>query len=613
MSECLSVRQHAYQPSSSTGDNDDNVNRAISEVQTNAVALWFEIPSSRQADGNVMTVAAWALQGQKSLVYTSFQDSLPEFALVLAWLRQWKAPSIYWAVKTPAKTQNAQACAAVVAWMEKLTEKLASEMDVGGQGGSSSNDDDNNDDEMAAPLNTSVTFYESSLFKDSHRTIPDLLHNLVEGNSAAKYALAANVDLSSSSSSNSSGKSSTPLCSALAVLWHGLGHGMSNDETTTTTGYEIIPAAKAPFLVMDRAAASSLNIWPVAHQGQATAQGVTTDKDSLYGLLSKPCETAGGKRLLKQWLKQPLTCLETLQARQEAVAHLVTASVERDGLRSVALATLKIDLANLARKLAHYEQCTAEDGPGGDSEKTAFGSTHSALKTLYELYLVGSQKVPALVEQVGLVGEALKEGHGNDKNELWQTWCKVLPRIAAELERSIALAEAVLDLDVAPREFLVKTSFLADLADLKQELDDVHAQVDECHAEMNQVWAEAANLNADTQIVRLEFDDSTWQFRLPNTNDAQLLEHHFGDRVKVHRLLKNGVYFSTKKLRQLSEHRCSLLSNYDRLQRQVTCDALQVAATFHVVVSQLNRLVSQIDVIAALAHVAGKFSIFFCP
>ena len=603
----ISPSQHAYQAAASGGATLPGSNRQATSAAT-AVGIWFQVPKSRQVDSNTMTVAFWALQGEKTLVYATFQDSLPDFDILLAWLRQYRPPSVYWAFKNQGKQQNVQVSTAVIEWMETLVDRLTE---------SNSLEEDNNNEshiEGAATLSMSVTALESNLFKDSHRTIPPLLQSLVEGNKAAEYALKANVDLAQTkSSSSSSASSSSPLCSALAVLWHGL--GTPHSEDAANRGYVIQPAPRAPFLVLDRAASTSLNLWPLSHQGQAASQGVTTDKDSIYGLLSKPCETAGGKRLLKRWIQQPLTCLETLQQRQEAVAHLVTASVERESLKSVGLATLQIDLASLASKLAHYQECTTTDDANPDeTSSSSFGSTRKALQTLYELYLVASQKIPAIADQVQQVAAVLSGG--TEAQVLWKTWSTLLPQMASELQRSVALVEAVLDLDLAPREFLVQASYQPDLADLKEELEDIQLQVEEEHAKMNELWASAAGLSSESKDVRLEFDanDSNWQFRLPKTNDSKVLQSQLENKVTVHRLLKNGVYFSTKNLRQLSDQRRTVLASYDRLQRQVARDAVQVGATYHAVVGRLSRLVSQIDAVAALAHVSGKRPIYelFC-
>ena len=261
-------------------------------------------------------------------------------------------------------------------------------------------------------------------------------------------------------------------------------------------------------------------------------------------------------------------------------------------------------MANLARKLAHYEQCAGEVEQ--DAEKSNFGSTRKALQTLYELYVVASQKIPAISEQVEQVAAALNEG---EAQVLWKTWSTVLPQLTIELQRSVALVEAVLDLEQAPREFLVQASYHPDLADLKQEMEEIELEVEETHAEMNQMWSDSAGKSSDSQEVRLEYDanDAKWEFRLPKANDAKVLQTQLQNNVTVSRILKNGVYFSNKNIRQLSEQRRKLLARYDKYQRQVARDAVQVGATYHAVVGKLSRVISQIDVVAALAHVSGMF------
>ena len=587
----FSPTQHAYQPTEDDPLPMDPPLPVTSDPPTTAVALWLQVPSSRQLDPHTLTVAIWALQGEKTLVYATFQDSLPDFSLVQAWLRQYKPPSVYWALKNQGKHPNTQITTAVAERMESLSETLAATTESTSAAAAAAT----HGADGAAPLHISITGVDSNLFQDSHRTMPALLQNLVQGNSAAQYALKANVDLSTT------GKATTPLCAGLAVLWHGL--ALTDD---TVTGYQIMPATRAPFLVLDRAATSSLNIWPVAHQGQAAAQGATTDKDSIYGLLSKPCETPGGKRLLQQWLQQPLTCLATLQQRQQAVAHLVNNSVERTSLKAAGLAIVKMDLGALATKLAHYAACTTDHDNDNETKESPFGSTRKALQTLYELYLAASQKIPALTEQVTQVAAV-----ASDDQVLWKTWSAVLPTLRNELQRSVALVEAVLDLDQAPREFLVQASYQPDLQDLQQELTSVQAQVDEEHAAMQETWAAAAGLSsAQAQQVRLEFDEkeSVWQFRLPQANDARILQEQLAGQVLVHRVLKNGAHFSTKTLRQLSDRRQTLLAQYDRLQRQVARDAVAVGATYAAVLGRLARVVAQMDAVTALAHVSAFYN-----
>jgi len=358
-------------------------------------------------------------------------------------------------------------------------------------------------------------------------------------------------------------------------------------------------------LVLDRTAASAIHLWPPPNAGQAIVTGGQRHNNSLLGLLSQPLQTRMGRRLLESWLRQPLVNLDQIVQRQDAVALLVQHGVGRDALRDQGLRSLaSVDLIKLANQLGHYA-ANEEDG-------TAFGSTRSALQALYQLYLVASQKIPLLVE---LLQSALPA----DSDEatvprLVQELSTGLTKVAAELQRSVDLAEAVLDLDQAPREFLVQASYKDELNDIQVELQQVQNEVEECHAEMNEVWAQAAGV-PNTNAVRLEScgdGDLDWQFRLTNTNDSKILQNQLGDTVKVHKLLKNGVYFSTKELRQLACKKQDLVAEYDRHQRQVVCDAMKVVATYHPVLERASECVAMLDVLCALAHTAAYSPHGYC-
>jgi DNA mismatch repair protein MSH2 len=143
-----------------------------------------------------------------------------------------------------------------------------------------------------------------------------------------------------------------------------------------------------------------------------------------------------------------------------------------------------------------------------------------------------------------------------------------------------------------------------------QELESVNTELDECHAAMNDTWA---GISGNAKAVRLEADgDSCWQFRLPNTNDSKILQQQLADTVTVHRILKNGVYFTTKQLRQLSTKQQDLRAEYDRHQRAVVLDAVQVAATYANVLVRANSAVSHLDVLTALAHTAAYSANGYC-
>lgn len=332
-------------------------------------------------------------------------------------------------------------------------------------------------------------------------------------------------------------------------------------------------------LVLDRTASEAIHLLPPPMAAGTTAPPST----SLYGILNR-CRTTMGSRVLKAWLRQPLVNLEEIQQRQDAVTLLLQ-SVDRirdEGLQGWP------DVDALATRLAGYEE-----------EVT--GPTSRALSCLYKLYLLTIQHVPVL-------REALQDVVGEEGSGLLKDIYEGFISVQQELSRSQQLVEAVLDLEEAPRNFFVKPSFNEEMLQIKQELDGVDAEFDSCLCEMNQAWSQITG-NSNVKLESLESGD--FQFRLPNTNDSKLLQAHF-QGITVHRLLKNGVYFSTKELRQLSTKKQDLVEEYDKHQRDIVVNAMQVASTYAPVLERTSVLVAQLDCLCSLAHVAAYSPTGYC-
>jgi DNA mismatch repair protein MSH2 len=147
------------------------------------------------------------------------------------------------------------------------------------------------------------------------------------------------------------------------------------------------------------------------------------------------------------------------------------------------------------------------------------------------------------------------------------------------------------------------------MEEIKQELTACQDELEICLKDMNEEWTQ---VSGKEHQVRLEsLDNGDYQFRLPNTNDAKLLQARF-QHIFVHRLLKNGVYFSTRELRQLATKKQDLIAEYDKHQRSIVVDAMKVAATYVPVLERVSSLVSQLDVLCSLAHVAAYSPTGYC-
>jgi len=82
--------------------------------------------------------------------------------------------------------------------------------------------------------------------------------------------------------------------------------------------------------------------------------------------------------------------------------------------------------------------------------------------------------------------------------------------------------------------------------------------------------------------------------------------------VRVHRILKNGVYFSTRELEQLGTKKKDLMAEYEEKQRDIVNKCMEVASTFVPVLERCSVLLAELDVIASFAHVAAYSSNGYC-
>ncbi|KAL3782964.1 hypothetical protein HJC23_003120 [Cyclotella cryptica] len=133
------------------------------------------------------------------------------------------------------------------------------------------------------------------------------------------------------------------------------------------------------------------------------------------------------------------------------------------------------------------------------------------------------------------------------------------------------------------------------------------------HDQMNDLWAQISQQQNQVRIEDVDSNSNTscvWQFRLPNTNDIKLLQQHTD--VKVHRLLKNGVYFSTKALEQLGTKKRDLTVEYQQKQRDIVEQVMSVAATYAPVLERAGACLSELDVLASLAFVAAYSRDGYC-
>lgn len=386
----------------------------------------------------------------------------------------------------------------------------------------------------------------------------------------------------------------------------------SESPSTSTSGgeYELVQGDISSHLTMDRTAMECINLLPPRHKGISNViVGGSHENNSIFGVLNR-CKTKMGIRMLEVWLRQPCVDFDTIMYRQNAVKKMVEEDgLGRDRLRDEGLGGLRgSDLDGLCGKLAEFVD--AVNGQGGLT-----GGTIKALECLYKLHMFADRQLPVLMESLTDLasggnnsgdGELVSEGI--EKDNALKTIYEGLNRVMNELAKSVQLVEAVLDFNKAPREFLVKATFSDDLKEIRDELDAIEQEREEIHANMNKLWEELSGQQGQVRLEDMESNGNStcaWQFRIPDTNASKVLQKELADDVTVHRLLKNGVYFSNKDLLQLGTKKHDLLVEYEKSQREIVANAMNIAVTYIPVLERASELVAEIDVLASLAHVAA--------
>ena len=382
---------------------------------------------------------------------------------------------------------------------------------------------------------------------------------------------------------------------------------------------QVRPGRLNSCLTMDTTAAQAIHLLPPSNDGEAVVVGGNKHTNSLFGLLSGPCLTAMGKKQLHVWLRQPLVDLVSIQQRQDTVTQLLGMAKDsiRDGLRpfggsgrgsSSSLGSN--NLSNLGPALAKYR--AAEDGDNRDDNEPLVGrivDTKKPLEALYHLYVLASNHLPHLLDSMECIAP---DNNTDGQSPILQKLYEQVQQLVNELQKSAGLAETVLDLDQAPEEFLVKPEFNEELRELQSELEGVRSSVKDEHEAIQDAWNEICSSSKASQ-VRLERveDNTAWQFRLPDTNDSKNVPN-LGQKIKTHRILKNGVYFSSLELRSLSVKYQDLNSEYSRLSRIIVRDAMSIASTYSNVVDRAAEVIGTLDVFCALAQTAAMNPYGYC-
>lgn len=188
--------------------------------------------------------------------------------------------------------------------------------------------------------------------------------------------------------------------------------------------YKLIALETSKYVHLDSAALYALNIFP--KPGATNYNKI----DSVFGVLDC-CRTIQGRRLLEQWLKQPLKDINIIKERQDVVESLFNNSEMRNILNSNCLPHIP-DLLILAKKLC---------------------SKKASLQDCYRIY-------QAIDSMPNIIAALKKCENISVKTELIDPLSDTL----TEMEKFQLMIEHTLDMDLVDNgEFFIKSSFNEEL------------------------------------------------------------------------------------------------------------------------------------------------------
>ena len=322
---------------------------------------------------------------------------------------------------------------------------------------------------------------------------------------------------------------------------------------------------------LDGAALRALHVLKEQGQGASGGGGQPDTGFSLYSLLNR-CKTPMGKRLLHRWLKQPLVDVAAINARLDVVAALASDPELRDSLRNGTLRSLP-DVERLARKL----------------ERQAV-----SLQDLCRLYQA-SCALPVLAAAL-----ARHEGQHGAVLDAQFTQPLSAAHGGEQLAKFEGLIEAAVDLDKVPDEYLIVSTYDAQLAELdaeKQRLDE----------EIQAAFGDAARTLGLEKDKVLKLDHSPqlgWFLRLTKKEEASCRDIITARFVQLE-ARKDGVKFTSKALKKASDARTALGRQYAQQQKQLVTRVVDVAASYADLFLAASSVLAQLDVLAAFADVAA--------
>ncbi|KAM0903197.1 hypothetical protein ACQ4PT_018819 [Festuca glaucescens] len=319
------------------------------------------------------------------------------------------------------------------------------------------------------------------------------------------------------------------------------------------------------YMRLDSAAVRALNI----------AEGKTdVNKNfSLFGLMNRTCTAGMGKRLLNSWLKQPLLDVNEINNRLDMVQAFAEDPELRQGLRQQLKRISDID------RLTH-----------------ALRRKSANLQPVVKLY--------QSCRRISYIKNVLQEYNGQFSTLVNTRFLSSLEEWLAENRygKFATLVETAIDIEqVDNGEYRISPLYSSDLAVLKEELSEVENHINKLHKHT------ATDLDLSVDKLKIEKGPFGHVFRI-SKKDEQKVRKKLTTNYIIIETRKDGVKFTSTKLKKLGDQYQALFSEYSSCQKKIVDNVVQVSCTFSEVFENFSAIISELDVLQSFADLATS-----CP
>ncbi|XP_013173295.1 PREDICTED: DNA mismatch repair protein Msh2 isoform X2 [Papilio xuthus] len=337
------------------------------------------------------------------------------------------------------------------------------------------------------------------------------------------------------------------------------------NENTNFGRFHLSTIQSDGFLHLDAAALSALNVFPDLGD---TSHAPTR---SLYGLLDR-CRTQHGKRLLAQWLRQPLRDIHLINERLDIVQVLMERSQVRLQLHE--LLRRAPDLQALARRLTRKK---------------------ASLHDCYRIYQA-IERLPSLLQCLAQA----------DNATVHAALSEPISELHGDIEKFQQMIETTVDMEAIDRgEYLVKASFDEQLQSLRGELDRLQTAAE------RQLRAAADTLGLEPgKTIKLENNPQNgFYFRITNKEEHAI---RGSKKFTIIDAVKGGVRFKNSALENITDEYVQTKDTYEREQDKVVAEIVNIASGYSECLFNLSHMISRVDVLVSLAVAACSAPLPYC-